>query len=97
MIKQTIITNNVSPGVNKKKYIILHHTATKYNSLGGVISWFKNPNSFASCHYVVDEKGEITQFNSDDAILWHAGKSEWKDEKTIGGSLNYCSIGIEII
>ena len=43
-------------------------------------------------HYMIDEKGNIVQFVSEDKVAWHAGKSYWAGES----GLNFSSIGIEL-
>ena len=45
-----------------------------------------------STHYLIDEKGKITQLVPDDKVAWHAGKSYWKGLT----GLNAYSIGIEL-
>jgi len=48
--------------------------------------------SEVSCHYLIKNNGEIVKMVPDLYIAWHAGKSSWKNYK----SLNQNSIGIEI-
>ena len=48
--------------------------------------------SEVSCHYLIKNNGEIVEMLPDLYIAWHAGKSSWKNFK----SLNKNSIGIEI-
>ena len=48
--------------------------------------------SEVSCHYLIKDNGEIIKLVPDLYIAWHAGKSSWKNYK----SLNQNSIGIEI-
>ena len=43
-------------------------------------------------HYMIDDKGIITQFVPENKVAWHAGKSSWRGES----SLNAASIGIEL-
>ena len=43
-------------------------------------------------HYMIDDKGNVTQFVSEKKTAWHAGKSCWRGE----ASLNAASIGIEL-
>ena len=49
-------------------------------------------NSNVSCHYYITTFGKIIRIVPDLYVAWHAGKSNWNNEK----SLNYKSIGIEI-
>jgi len=69
------------------KYIIIHCFAfpirknlTLWNKLG------------IGPHYLIDQKGNISQFVAENKIAWHAGKSSW--HKEVG--LNAASIGIEL-
>lgn len=45
-----------------------------------------------SAHYLILENGAIIGLVSEDKRAWHAGQSQWHQEKDI----NSCSIGIEI-
>lgn len=54
--------------------------------------WLCNPDSGVSCHYLVDEAGNIIQMVDESLRAWHAGASLWAGETDI----NSCSIGIEI-
>ena len=74
----------------KIKYLIYHYTGMKNDKLA--IKKLTNFNSNVSCHYYITSKGKIIQMVPDLYIAWHAGKSNWKNEK----SLNKTSIGIEI-
>lgn len=71
---------NYNLGGNTPKYIILHAMAGHYQ---GSISWFKNPKSEVSAHYLISQKGEITQMVKTDSRAWHC----W--------GFNAVSIGIE--
>ncbi len=61
-------------------------------SADGALAWLTAPESGVSCHYLIDERGRITQMVSEEMRAWHAGKSHWAGEDDI----NSCSIGIEI-
>ncbi len=54
--------------------------------------WLCVPESKVSCHYLIDEEGNITQMVGEEMRAWHAGVSSWEGEIDI----NSCSIGIEI-
>ena len=88
---------NYSPNFNLKKrvtkqikYIIFHYTGMKTES--GAINKLTNIQSKVSSHYLIKNNGEIVKMVPDLYIAWHAGKSSWKNYK----SLNQNSIGIEI-
>jgi len=88
---------NYSPNFNLKKrvtkqikYIIFHYTGMKTES--GAINKLTNIQSKVSSHYLIKNNGEIVKMLPDLYIAWHAGKSSWKNYK----SLNLNSVGIEI-
>ena len=58
----------------------------------GALNRLTNIQSEVSCHYLIKNNGEIIKIVPDLYIAWHAGKSLWKNYK----SLNQNSIGIEI-
>jgi N-acetylmuramoyl-L-alanine amidase len=95
MALKTIL--NYSPNFNSKKrnlkqikFIIFHYTGMKKES--GAINKLTNIQSEVSCHYLIKDNGEIIKIVPDLFIAWHAGKSSWKNYK----SLNLNSVGIEI-
>jgi len=88
---------NYSPNFNPKKrtfkqikFIIFHYTGMKSES--GAINRLTDIQSEVSCHYLIKNNGEVVKMVPDLYIAWHAGKSSWKNFK----SLNQNSIGIEI-
>ena len=92
------ISFNYSPNFNpiKRKlkdlrFIILHYTGMKNDKES--IKRLTDIESSVSCHYYIDKNGKIVSMVPDLYIAWHAGKSSWKNYK----SLNQNSIGIEII
>jgi N-acetylmuramoyl-L-alanine amidase len=91
------ITTNYSPNFNlpkrtKKtiKFIIIHYTGMKDES--SAIKKLCDFNSKVSAHYFIKKNGNILNLVPDLYEAWHAGKSSWKNFK----SLNKYSIGIEI-
>ncbi|MDB9711065.1 N-acetylmuramoyl-L-alanine amidase [Candidatus Pelagibacter ubique] len=88
---------NYSPNFNPKKrtskqikFIIFHYTGMKSES--DALKRLTKIQSEVSCHYLIKNNGEIVKIVPDLYIAWHAGKSSWKNYK----SLNQNSIGIEI-
>ncbi len=85
-----------SPNVGERRkgcrphLILLHYTGMP--SAQKAIWWLAHPKSKVSCHYVIDESGEITQMVPEALRAWHAGASHWAGETDI----NSASIGIEI-
>ena len=91
------ITLNYSPNFDIKKrkikdikFIIFHYTGMKKEV--DAIKRLTNFKSKVSCHYFIKNSGEILTLVPDLYISWHAGKSSWKNYK----SINKYSIGIEI-
>ena len=89
--------SNYSPNFNSKKrlskqikFIIFHYTGMKNES--NAMKRLIDIQSEVSCHYLIKNNGEIVKILPDLYIAWHAGKSSWKNYK----SLNKNSIGIEI-
>ena len=90
-------TLNYSPNFNSKKrfpkkikFIVFHYTGMKRES--DALNRLIGIQSEVSCHYLIKNNGEIIKIVPDLYIAWHAGKSLWKNYK----SLNQNSIGIEI-
>ena len=88
---------NYSPNFNSKKrlskeikFIIFHYTGMKNES--DALNRLTEIQSEVSCHYLIKNNGKIIKLVPDLYIAWHAGKSSWKNYK----SLNQNSIGIEI-
>ncbi|MDB9983369.1 N-acetylmuramoyl-L-alanine amidase [Candidatus Pelagibacter sp.] len=88
---------NYSPNFNPKKrvlkqiqFIIFHYTGMKKES--DAINRLTDIQSEVSCHYLIKNNGKIIKIVPDLYVAWHAGKSSWKNNK----SLNQNSIGIEI-
>ena len=88
---------NYSPNFNLKKrnskqikFIIFHYTGIKKEK--DAINKLTSIQSQVSSHYLVKNNGDIVIMVPDLYIAWHAGKSSWKNFK----SLNKNSIGIEI-
>ena len=95
MALKTIL--NYSPNFSPKKrtskqikFIIFHYTGMKKES--EAINRLTNIQSEVSSHYVIKNNGNIFTLVPDLYEAWHAGKSSWKNCK----SLNQNSIGIEI-
>ena len=84
---------NFDPKKRKKsqiKFIIFHYTGMK--SEKKAIDKLLDNNSKVSCHYLINNNGDIIKMVPETYQAWHAGNSRWKKFK----SLNKNSIGIEI-
>ena len=95
MALKTILNYSPNFTSNKRtskqiKFIIFHYTGMKNES--DALRRLIDIQSEVSCHYLVKNNGEIVKIVPDLYIAWHAGKSSWKNHK----SLNQNSIGIEI-
>ena len=91
------MTINYSPNFHSKKrrkneikYLIFHYTGMENDKLA--IKKLTDFNSNVSCHYYITSSGKLIQMVPDLYTAWHAGKSNWRNDK----SLNFNSIGIEI-
>ena len=92
--KQTL---NYSPNFDLKKrgkhqikFLVFHYTGMKRDT--EALYKLTNIKSKVSSHYFINKNGEIFVLVPDLYIAWHAGKSSWKNYK----SLNKHSVGIEI-
>ena len=75
---------------NQIKFLIFHYTGMKTET--EAINRLIDYKSKVSSHYLIKNNGEIITLVPELFIAWHAGKSNWKNYK----SLNKNSIGIEI-
>ncbi len=76
---------------NRKPDILLMHYTGMENARWA-INRLCDVEAGVSCHYLIDEMGNITQMVREEHRAWHAGKSYWHGETDINSS----SIGIEI-
>ena len=72
------------------KFIVIHYTGMKNES--EAIKKLKDHKAKVSTHYFIKDSGDILNMVPNLYEAWHAGRSEWKNFK----SLNRYSIGIEI-
>ena len=70
--------------------IVLHYTGMP--SADAAIALLRDPRAEVSSHYVVDERGRISQLVAESRRAWHAGVSCWRGER----DMNSASIGVEI-
>jgi len=91
------ISQNYSPNFNatkrsykKIKFIIIHYTGM--NNELSAIKRLCDVKSKVSAHYFIKKNGSVLNLVPPLYEAWHAGKSNWKNLK----SLNRYSIGIEI-
>ena len=72
------------------KYIVLHYTGMI--NLQSAYSRLNSTLSDVSAHYLISRSGKIYNLLCLKLKAWHAGKSQWKNDKNINDS----SIGIEL-
>lgn len=75
----------------KTPFIVVMH-ATADNNINSSRNHFRNRNSQASSHYIVNTNGDIYQEVREEDTAYHAGVSEWAGDKNI----NDVSIGVEM-
>ena len=76
--------------IKSVKYLIYHYTGMRSESKA--INRLTDDKSKVSCHYFIKRNGSIITMVPDFYEAWHAGKSNWKKDK----SLNKKSIGVEV-
>lgn len=85
-----------SPNVGERRngqrpsILLLHYTGVA--TMAKALDWLTRSGSGVSCHYAIDEAGQITQMVPEALRAWHAGEAVWAGESDI----NSASIGIEI-
>jgi N-acetylmuramoyl-L-alanine amidase len=90
-VTRIVAAANVEPRrLGPPDMIVLHYTGML--SAARAVQWLASAESRVSCHYVVDERGEITQMVPERLRAWHAGVAYWAGETDI----NSRAIGIEI-
>ncbi len=72
------------PSTQSIDAIVLHTTEGSFTS-NGVVSWFQNPNSKVSSHFIVDYEGDIIQMVDIDKKAWHA---TYYNSRSIG--IDFC-------
>ena len=73
------------------KLVVFHYTGMQSKVVA--LRKLCNSKSKISCHYFIDEIGNILRIVPEKFSAWHAGKSSWKNFKF----LNKFSIGIELV
>jgi len=81
---------------HRPKAIICHITDGNYQSTK---SWFENPRSYVSAHWVIDELGIWHKCVDEKDAAWHAGKAvnpTWSGYDS-DINTNLTTIGIEVV
>ena len=89
-IKFIVSPNFTARKSRKIRYVIIHYTGMR--TAQASIKRLKSRKHQVSCHYLIDNNGEIVQMVKDQDIAWHAGVSYWDGKRNINNN----SIGIEI-
>jgi len=90
------VINHPSPNFDerhngaKPEFIVLHYTSMA--STEAALERLSDPAAKVSCHYLIDEKGNIYTMVDEEKRAWHAGVSGWDGKDDV----NSRSIGIEI-
>ena len=71
--------------------IVLHYTGME--DAASAIARLSDPNARVSCHYLIQEDGQVLRMVPEEKRAWHAGQSYWRGHT----ALNNISIGIEIV
>ena len=71
--------------------VVLHYTGMA--DAEAAIARLCDPDAGVSCHYLVDEDGQVLRMVAEENRAWHAGLSYWRGVRAVNG----CSIGIEIV
>ncbi|MEE9376149.1 MAG: N-acetylmuramoyl-L-alanine amidase [Rhizobiaceae bacterium] len=71
--------------------LLLHYTGMEDGA--GALKWLCCEESGVSCHYLVEEDGQIFQMVEEEKRAHHAGEGSWQGH----GDTNSRSIGIEIV
>ena len=96
-IDKTFDTYKKNVWENTLKYIILHNT---WWSLiwENQVNYLAKNKARVSAHFVIwQEENQVAQIWEETDILWHTWRSEWNWEKDVYGTLNSCSIWIEVV
>ena len=71
--------------------VVLHYTGMKDGA--AAIDRLRDKKARVSCHYLVDEDGQVLRMVPEEKRAWHAGRSYWRGIQNV----NAASIGIEIV
>lgn len=71
--------------------VVLHYTGMEDGP--SAIARLCDPAARVSCHYLIDENGQVLRMVAEDRRAWHAGQSYWRGTHNVNGA----SIGIEMV
>lgn len=87
-----------SPHFGSRRGYEVVGTVVHYTAAGGAnatASWFANPNSKVSAHFIVSRSGRIIQCVDTSMAAWHAGVSEMSARGEMTSNANAFTIGVE--
>jgi N-acetylmuramoyl-L-alanine amidase len=90
LVRQVRPSPNHDERARATDILLLHYTGM--TTTVEAIDRLCDPAAKVSCHYVVEEDGNIVQLVPEARRAWHAGQSSWEGV----GDVNSRSIGIEI-
>lgn len=94
IIEDFTAVNFTSGGLKEVRGIVIHSMDGFHK---GTISWFRNPQSGASAHYLISKEGEIRQMVREQDMAWHAGRyDEGKAPSFLLPNPNWYTLGIEL-
>lgn len=93
MIDITRQSPNHSPRTNPVLGLVVHATGGGWRS---ALFWLTTRISRVSAHYLIRADGYTWQLVPEDRAAWHAGRSAWPGLPQVNGSLNDCTVGIEM-
>lgn len=104
LLQLAILTTYTSPNHESRNGVriamcVIHATA---GSLAASLHELTDPKPYSpasrvSAHYVIDKGGRIFLLVAESEAAWHAGKSTWPHVPVVKGSVNACSIGVELV
>lgn len=84
-----------SRGKNEIEGAVIHYTAGGRAS--GTVSWFANPVSKVSAHFVISRTGRVIQMVDCRRAAWHAGASEMMvRDGEMRSNANLFTLGVEL-
>lgn len=89
-----LTTKKYTKGINKNRFILLHHTGG-IAKLKNMANYLGKNKAQVSVHYIIDKAGNYARIGMDNFILWHAGSG--RKIKGYENKLNNYAIGIEVI
>jgi N-acetylmuramoyl-L-alanine amidase len=81
---------NARPAGKPIDMLLIHYTGMR--DAESALQRLSDPEAKVSCHYLIDEAGQVYRLVDEGRRAWHAGAGYWAGERDING----ISIGIEL-